>query len=202
MRYAVLLATLTAGCGLAANGLDPRDAGTRPSSASGEAIDASQPAKGGAGSLDAGTPPHPAGDAAAAIDSAPPVDANDAAPTELGPYDMDVPATDGPSCPASWFDTGIDLPQGASVSMTATGTWNYGPGPVFQCGPSGTSMGGTTSGFPFGALMGQIAGGAPFPVGASYQASTPDAGRLLLGMNDDFCGDNQGSMHVTVTVVP
>jgi hypothetical protein len=194
-----LVTLFVSACSLAENGLGANDAGARGPGLSG-GIDSGAPSKGGGG-VDAGAPAHVPVDAGSPADAAPPIDAKDGAPSTLGPFDFDVPATDGPSC-TSWFDTGIDLPLGADASLVATGTWQYGLGAVFQCGPEGAQINDPMTGMPYGALVAQIAGAPPVLVGASLDTKVAAAGRLQLGMNDDVCNDNVGTMHVVVTVHP
>jgi hypothetical protein len=204
MRFAVVLALLgVSACSLAVNGTDATDAG--PGQPRGEPLrDASADVASDGSPTGGHDAQAPSVDAAPPIDATPPPDARDAASEpDAAPTELDVPATDGPSC-ASWFDTGVDVANGAAVTITATGTWSYGPGPVFDVGPDGTSMGGgTTPGLNEGELVGQIGSGAVFGVGASATTTAQGGGgRLVLGINDSFCDDNAGSMHVSVRVGP
>jgi hypothetical protein len=114
-----------------------------------------------------------------------------------------------------WFDTGIDVGAGDSVTIQASGSWSNSeqpargggvrPGPL--TGPDGFGgdfLNGTLlPSAPLGALVARV-GGSVFLVGASFQGAAPAAGRLMLSMNDvaGTFSDNHGSLAVHITVVP
>lgn len=119
-----------------------------------------------------------------------------------------------------WLDTGIDLPSGAKIHVTATGTITY---PASQSskskqphtfGPDGLSRGFadliheyavTDAGH--GALIGRLgsadAGGQPFLVGASLDFEAPVANRFFLGINQSLKDSQsaQGGFQVTIEIV-
>jgi hypothetical protein len=50
-----------------------------------------------------------------------------------------------------------------------------------------------------GALIGRIGpNGRPFGIGDQTSIPMPAAGELFLGINDDYCGDNQGEFRVEI----
>jgi hypothetical protein len=53
---------------------------------------------------------------------------------------------------------------------------------------------------PAGALIARVGDGTPFVIdGGARLVTMPNAGRLMLGVNDDDCHDNSGTYTVTVT---
>jgi hypothetical protein len=97
------------------------------------------------------------------------------------------------------FDTGIDLSAGQTFKVTATGTWSLGPGPSYVCGANGTTAFGKWEGMDYGGLIGRIGAGPAFWLGASSTKAAAFGGRLKLGMIDSDCGNNTGTLSVTVT---
>ena len=101
-----------------------------------------------------------------------------------------------------WTDTGIVLRAGESFRLDANGLVNWGPGR--SDGPAGELGSPYNGNRPMpnragGALIGRVGNGEPFFVGpgqTSFRAST--SGRLYLGVNDDYLGDNTGSFRVFV----
>jgi len=103
---------------------------------------------------------------------------------------------------AGWFDTDIDVKQGETVRLFASGLWGSGGYPAAPyTGPDGftgalvpTAM---VPDAPYGSLVGRI-GDKTFKVGA--EAVQSFAGRLFLALNDtpDGAADNQGYMVVTI----
>ena len=49
-------------------------------------------------------------------------------------------------------------------------------------------------------MLGQIGTGAPFAVGYGITFTSSTGGRLYLGVNDNYFGDNSGAWSATVTV--
>ena len=105
-----------------------------------------------------------------------------------------------------WVDTGIDVRVGDTVSVNATGTIVMSSNDADQAGPAGSQTGRRASEAPLrdavaGAVILRIGSGAPILAGASKVIDrTPTAGRLYLGVNDDYLLDNRGQFRVTVTV--
>ena len=136
-------------------------------------------------------------------------------------YVFSIPST------TAWTDTGLDVPAGTELQITATGMVQYGPFAQQITDANGGDYTGTKffsdcvlSNTVVVSLIGKIGGtttigtGSPIPegvqgngigfVGTSYDQVMPASGRLFLGFNDrlDYFGDNSGSFTVTVTVVP
>ena len=128
-----------------------------------------------------------------------------------GTIKIEVPANLG------WVKTGIIIGSGQSISITAKG---YAKGDSdSSSNPNGrlwqgigcdkakveSIVGGEFSidclltGAPWGALVGHIGSGEPFPVGTLREFTAPYSGELYLGFND-CCSlsDNQGFYSVTV----
>ena len=96
---------------------------------------------------------------------------------------IDVPGTSFAGN-KQWVDSEQDLPAGKPFTLTATGTvvlQNYGN---INCGPSGTTnVPAMFNDLAAGALVGKIGEeGKPFLVGAEYQGTAEEAGRLYLGI--------------------
>jgi hypothetical protein len=51
-----------------------------------------------------------------------------------------------------------------------------------------------------GLLIGRVGNGQPFAIGANADITMPANGRLYLGINDDYPGDNSGNF--VVQMVP
>ncbi|HWQ33025.1 MAG TPA: LecA/PA-IL family lectin [Blastocatellia bacterium] len=110
--------------------------------------------------------------------------------------------------PASrqWTDTGLDVEPGMTIEITATGTINISYGRRVDAGGD-TSRSGTSS-LPVpnaatGALIGKIryrqGGESNIVVIGTVNRVTVEPGeygRLWLGINDDYTGDNSGSFSV------
>lgn len=135
-------------------------------------------------------------------------------------YTITVPGT------VPWTDTGIFIPSGSQLRITASGVVTYGGSPGQQSGPDGGDMGtkfesgSVLSNTVVVSLIGKIGGttavgdGTPVPagrhrdgpgfVGASYNKVILNGGELFLGFNDHTDGfwDNSGSFSVTISVVP
>src|SRR5215203_923897 len=98
-----------------------------------------------------------------------------------------------------WTDTGILLERGQSITVRAHGTMNWYTGACEgKClsTPAGIPCPGRTT-KPFGltcmSLIGRIGqSGAPFEVGESLAFKAPAAGKLFLGVNDEYLPDNTG----------
>jgi hypothetical protein len=102
-----------------------------------------------------------------------------------------------------WKDTGIDLRAGQTVYFSASGRVRWGPGR--QDGPEGehgspVNAARPIPGRPAAALVGRVGEGADyFFIGDDKGAiRVRGAGRLYLGVNDDYLKDNSGSFRVTV----
>jgi hypothetical protein len=108
-------------------------------------------------------------------------------------------------------DTGLVIPVGGSVVVTATGSWavggNYGTfGPDGSTNPVNKESCMLVPTSPMGTLIGSLNGGSTwFPIG-SGPTTIYGPGRLLLAQNDcpgnpygSFYVDNSGSVLATIT---
>jgi hypothetical protein len=102
-----------------------------------------------------------------------------------------------------WKDTGVDLRAGQMIYFEASGRVRWGPGR--QNGPEGerNSPHNDTRpipGRPAAALIGRVGDSNDcFFIGDDRGAiRVRSAGRLYLGVNDDYLKDNTGSFRVTV----
>ncbi|MCL4234507.1 MAG: hypothetical protein KJ042_08315 [Deltaproteobacteria bacterium] len=103
-----------------------------------------------------------------------------------------------------WTDTGVDANAGDTLRIEATGEADLGAGGG-SVGPDGDGACGLGCPMPDaarGALVGRIAEGTPFFVGASFDDVLSTAGRLSLIVNDDSYSDNGGGFDVTIEVIP
>jgi hypothetical protein len=103
----------------------------------------------------------------------------------------------------SWTDTGITVRAGDVFRVDTSGYINWGPNRSDDANGEVNSPYNTARPIPNragGSLIGRIGNGAPFFIGAgvqSFRAGT--SGRLYVGINDDYLGDNSGSFRVMVT---
>ncbi|MGH9773372.1 MAG: protein kinase domain-containing protein [Candidatus Acidiferrales bacterium] len=109
-----------------------------------------------------------------------------------------------------WTDTGIDLSAGDSVSVNASGNIRFSA-EIPSVGPSGDQPDCTYNRNPLvpyvapalrcHSLIGRIGlAGVIFEVGTSKRFQGSVAGRLYLGVNDNYFPDNSGSWTATVSV--
>jgi hypothetical protein len=100
-----------------------------------------------------------------------------------------------------WTDSGLDVKQGERYVFEGKGEIIVAPGAV-----------GTVDGVPgmrshtyplpaeAGMLLAKVGNGAAFGIGSnSRPIAMPASGRLYIGINDDFFGDNSGAFTVVVT---
>jgi hypothetical protein len=103
---------------------------------------------------------------------------------------------------AGWTDTGVLVPSGATVTLTATGTANCDYpdcGDIDANGPGGTADSSFTApGLPVLSLVGMIGTGSAFFVGTGPTTVT-GSGELYLAYNDNIYWDNAGGFTVTIT---
>ena len=103
-----------------------------------------------------------------------------------------------------WTDTGIQVNAGDQVTFRVTGQIGTMQGQP-TVGPEGKT-GETSDKYPMptmqaGALIGRVGTGAPFSIGSEQAPiQMQSGGSLLLGINDDFFGDNTGAFSVTIQV--
>jgi hypothetical protein len=113
----------------------------------------------------------------------------------------------GISVPANpcWTNTGIIVQQSEFVTFEGSGEIRLGEDRDDVAGVGGSKIGRYVRNAPMrgvlaGALLGRIGAGRPFGIGDQQQAlQMPNDGELMLGVNDDYCGDNSGEFRVRVT---
>lgn len=117
------------------------------------------------------------------------------------------------------LDTGINVPSGSHLSITASGEAYYGSDSLGNCvgnpstNPDGQRMlngspcplrygsDALLPSAPIGELLASFGqSGNWFAVGSNYSTTVTTGGRLFLIYNDGYHGDNSGSYQVTVTV--
>ena len=105
---------------------------------------------------------------------------------------------------SQWTDTGIDIRGGQPIALSATGEVRWGPNR--RDGAAGERNSPVNRGRPMpersaAALIGKIGeNGDPFFIGDDREAiRVRGSGRLYLGINDDFLGDNSGALRVVVS---
>ena len=103
----------------------------------------------------------------------------------------------------AWTDAGIEVRSGQQILFTATGEVRWGPNR--RDGAAGERNSPVNRSRPMpdrnaAALIGRIGeNGDPFFIGDTKEAIRVRAsGRLFLGLNDDYLGDNSGSLRVVV----
>lgn len=101
-----------------------------------------------------------------------------------------------------WNDTGVEVRAGQSVYFTSSGRSNWGPGRRDGAAGEGNSPrnpGRPIPNRPGAALIGRVGDQDPFFIGDEEGAiRVRSAGRLFLGINDDYLVDNSGGLRVTV----
>lgn len=109
---------------------------------------------------------------------------------------------------ARWTDTGIDVRAGDRLTIRSEGTIllsenNQGTDTATA---AGSSTGRRAPDAPFpqrsaGGLIARIGDSGPVFLGEGGElGEVPTSGRLFLGVNDDYLGDNRGEFRVTITV--
>jgi hypothetical protein len=105
-----------------------------------------------------------------------------------------------------WIDTGLTVQAGEMVSFKATGTIYMTSGSDDAANPQGSVTGRQAQGAPLprelaGMLIGRVENAPPFAIGDRTQRiRMARAGRLYLGVNDDFFADNRGEYRVTISL--
>jgi hypothetical protein len=104
----------------------------------------------------------------------------------------------------AWTDSGLTVKKGDRVAFRATGQIDFGRSPGQNAGPDGNgevrSPQYPVPVMPVGGLIGRVGTSAPFPIGSNTQPIVmPANGRLMLGINDNELGDNNGAFTVVVT---
>jgi len=113
-----------------------------------------------------------------------------------------------------YTDTGVTVRAGDTITIKASGFIHFGAVPIDHLTPAGiqlarceTLTASHTKGprpaptLDCWSLIGKIGvGGEPFAVGDAKTVRAATSGKLLLGVNDNLLGDNQGAWIATVTV--
>ncbi len=104
-----------------------------------------------------------------------------------------------------WLDTLIDVREGQILFFEVKGTIRIGPGASrARIGPEGELKKIWNDNKPIpgestGALIGKIGDSGAFYIGnQKREFRMPASGRLYLGINDDFLGDNSGYFTVVI----
>jgi hypothetical protein len=102
-----------------------------------------------------------------------------------------------------WTNTGINVRAGDLIAFRATGRINFGQGATQTAGPDGNdslkSAAYPVGVMPVGGLIGRVGNSAPFPIGSNTQPiRMPANGTLMLGVNDNEIGDNNGFFSVAI----
>jgi Ca2+-binding EF-hand superfamily protein len=106
-----------------------------------------------------------------------------------------------------WTDTAIDVRAGDTLVFDAQGTVRLSDNGEDIAEAGGARSGRRAAEAPLvnqtaGALIGRIGNSDTFFVGNRRSVRAPASGRLFLGVNDDYLGDNSGDFQVNVTVQP
>jgi hypothetical protein len=106
-----------------------------------------------------------------------------------------------------WTDTAIDVRAGDTLVFDAQGTVRLSDYVEDIAEAGGARSGRRAAEAPLvnqtaGALIGRIGNSDTFFVGNRRSVRAPASGRLFLGVNDDYLGDNSGDFQVNVTVQP
>jgi hypothetical protein len=106
---------------------------------------------------------------------------------------------------SAWVDTGMLVRRGQRLRIVGTGDARLSDNGDDVASPAGAksyrfSPKAPLPTIPVGALIARIGNGGAFPIGHTENAFTmPGAGRLFLGINDDYVGDNVGTYTVYVS---
>ncbi len=106
-----------------------------------------------------------------------------------------------------WTDTGLWVSEGDMVMFTAAGTMQLSTNANDVASPNGARTNRRAAdaplpGYAAGALIAQIGNAPPMFIGNERSLVASTAGRLALGINDDYLGDNRGNFRVDITVRP
>jgi len=104
----------------------------------------------------------------------------------------------------TWTNSGVDVRAGEVVHFQARGTTTLSQNPNDSGTPAGANDGRMAGNSPIpgvtgGMLIGRVGNSQPFAIGAQTDVTMPATGRLFLGVNDDFVGDNVGSFVVDIS---
>jgi hypothetical protein len=105
-----------------------------------------------------------------------------------------------------WVPTNFVVRKGQRLAFSTSGQVQWSGDASATAGPDGNPALRNESlpvpSMNVGGLIGRVGAGQPFPIGANSQPIVmPDAGPLMLGVNDNQVSDNAGSFVVTITNV-
>jgi hypothetical protein len=103
-----------------------------------------------------------------------------------------------------WTRTGLRVRRGERLGLQTSGQIRLSTTGL-TASPDGSGQNDPGSPLPHvlsGALIGRIGNGAPFGIGAQTQIEMPDAGQLMLGINDSVLTDNDGAFRVEIRRIP
>lgn len=108
------------------------------------------------------------------------------------------------SARSCWFNTGIYVDAGDTLTFNASGQWNHSERHPQFTGPRGYTNyyhpRSISASQPFGALIGKISNGPSFMIGSQSTRTARRSGYVQLGMNDlrGSCSDNVGMLNVQI----
>lgn len=104
----------------------------------------------------------------------------------------------------SWVDTGINVRAGDTLAISADGQIRLSQSSSDVVTAAGAvrraATGSPIANAPAGSLIARIGNGPAMFVGDTRTFRAPRAGRLYLGINDDYLQDNTGQFEVTVDI--
>jgi hypothetical protein len=104
-----------------------------------------------------------------------------------------------------WTNSGVDVRQGDTIVLDVNGSVQLSDQSNDVAGPGGSRLGRRANNAPMpnqsaGGLIGRIGNSRTFFIGNRQSFNAPASGRLYLGVNDDYLGDNSGSFDVSINV--
>jgi hypothetical protein len=110
----------------------------------------------------------------------------------------------------AYTDTNLDVAKGDTVTVQASGTVLLGTNEASRAGPDGLPnpefhpLNIYVDGKPLeanhGSLIARVGNGRPIVIGAANTFEVTEAGRLLLGINDNGLENNSGTFDALITV--
>jgi hypothetical protein len=103
-----------------------------------------------------------------------------------------------------WTDTGVDVRRGDVMHFRASGNVTLSQNANDNATPAGANSGRMAGNSPLrgviaGMLIGRVNNDQPFAIGVQTDVTIPTNGRLYLGINDDYVGDNSGNFVVQLS---
>jgi hypothetical protein len=100
-----------------------------------------------------------------------------------------------------WTDSGVDVQRGQVIHFRASGNVALSKNANDNGTPAGANNGRMAGNSPLpgvtgGMLIGRVNSGQPFAIGVQADVTMSATGRLYLGINDDYVGDNTGNFVV------